>query len=271
MQNVNCLRGRDERSRTRSLSLFLPYRDGYRMKIGRSPLRVNAGSRYTAPMATKRVHTALPKKLDGNRAALAYLKKADPILYAAALAHYAHVRDFSSAEKRYGSQKLFAALAGSVTGQQLSTKAADTIWGRLETACGGTVTPEAIARLRLPTLRKAGLSAAKSKTLKELSRAVRSGELDLAGLRKLPEEEAILRLNAIWGIGTWTAEMFLIFALGRSDVFSVGDLGLVRAMEALYGIPMNSKREVYTEIAAKWSPHRSFASLILWRTRDNPS
>ena len=219
-------------------------------------------------MATPRVRKTTGEAADGNRAALLHLRRVDPILYKAAVKHAAQVRDFSSAGKRYGNQKLFAALAGSVTGQQLSTKAADTIWGRLEVACGGVVTPEAIKRLRLPTMRKAGLSAAKSKTLKELAKAVLSGDLDLGKLRKLPEEEAIAKLTKIWGIGTWTAEMFLIFALGRADVFSPGDLALVRAMETLYGMPKNSKRDVYLAIAEKWSPHRSFASLVLWRTRD---
>ncbi|MDB5189637.1 MAG: HhH-GPD family protein [Parcubacteria group bacterium] len=220
-------------------------------------------------MPTNRVRKPNLAQTSSYSAALSHLKKVDPVLHAAARLHHARVRDFGSAEKRYGNQKLFAALAGSVTGQQLSTKAADTIWGRLEVACGGAVTPEAIKRLRFQTMRKAGLSAAKSKTLKELSKAVLSGELDLVGLRKVPEAEAIEKLSAIWGIGTWTAEMFLIFALGRADVFSVGDLALVRAMETLYGIPPNSKKEVYLKIADTWSPHRSFASLILWRTRDS--
>lgn len=202
--------------------------------------------------------------------AMKHLRKADPLLYQAALPHAEAVA--AGVHRRgYKRSDLFAALAGSIVSQQLSTKAADTIWERLKVACGGRVTPEAITRLRTPRLRACGLSAAKTKTLKELSKAILSGNLDLLRLRTISEEEAIERLSEIWGIGRWTAEMFLMFALRREDVFSPGDLGLVRAMETLYGIAPNSKPHVYEAIAIKWSPHRTFACRILWRTRDVPS
>ena len=201
--------------------------------------------------------------------ALAHLKRVDPILYPHAKRHVAALRANGTHRRDY--QKLFESLAGSIVSQQLSTKAADTIWERLQIACGGAVTPEAIKRLRVPTLRKAGLSAAKVKSLKELSNAVLSGTIDFKKLSKLPEEEAITLLSSVWGIGRWTAEMFLMFALERPDVFSVGDLGLMRSMEELYGIPKDSKREVYLTVAQAWAPHLSFASRILWRVRDVPS
>jgi DNA-3-methyladenine glycosylase II len=200
-------------------------------------------------------------------AALAHLKTADPVLYAHARALKDHL--VPRATGRYSSQELFASLAASVTGQQLSTKAADTIWARLEAACGGSVTPEAIKKLRLSTMRKAGLSAAKAKTLKELAHAVLKGVLDLPALRKVPEEEAIAKLSSIWGIGRWTAEMFLMFALEREDVFSPGDLGLRRSMESLYGLPKDVHIKELEIIALKWSPHRTFASRTLWRIRDS--
>lgn len=202
--------------------------------------------------------------------ALRHLKKTDPVLYQAALPHR---KDIISGSHRRGYKQndLFAKLAGSIVSQQLSTKAADTIWERLKTTCDGRVTPEAIKKLRTPSMRKAGLSAAKTKTLKELANTILSGELDLASLRKLPEEEAVARLTQVWGIGRWTAEMFLMFALEREDVFSPGDLGLLRAMEGLYGIPPNSKTHLYEAIAIKWSPHRTFACRVLWRVRDVPS
>lgn len=200
--------------------------------------------------------------------ALLHLKKADPVLYRAALPHHEHLT--ATHRRGYTKNDLFAKLAGSVVSQQLSTKAADTIWERLKAACKGEVTPEAIKRLRLPTMRKAGLSAAKAKTLKELSRAILDGNLDLAALRKLPEEDAVARLSLVWGIGRWTAEMFLMFALEREDVFSPGDLGLIRAMEELYGIERDSKAHVYEAIAIRWSPHRTYACRVLWRIRDVP-
>lgn len=198
--------------------------------------------------------------------AMRHFKTADPLLYAAALPHYEGLLDVP--RKRYTGQKLFAALAGAVVGQQLSTKAADAIWARLETVCGGTVTPEALQRVRVPTLRKAGLSAAKAKTLKELSKAVISGTLTLQTLKTLPEEEAVTRLSSIWGIGRWTAEMFLMFALMREDVFSPGDLGLRRAMETLYGLPKDVHIRELEAIAVTWSPHRTFACRVLWKLRD---
>jgi len=200
---------------------------------------------------------------------LTHLKKADPVLYKHARVH--HNAIVLSGGHRRNYTQLFASLAGSIVSQQLSTKAADTIWGRLQTACKGEVTPERILALRLPTMRKAGLSAAKSKSLKELSRAVVSGEVDFKKLKKMPEEEAITSLSRVWGIGRWTAEMFLMFALEREDIFSPGDLGLLRSMEEIYGIPKDSPKEVYLKIAARWAPHRSFASRVLWRVRDVPS
>lgn len=205
-----------------------------------------------------------------TKRAMQHLKKVDPVLHKAALPHHKHIV-LTGHRRNYRKHDLFAKLAGSIVSQQLSTKAADTIWGRLKEACGGAVTPEAIKRLRAPTLRKAGLSAAKIKTLKELSNAILSGELKLTDMRTLPEEEAIAELSRIWGIGRWTAEMFLMFALDREDIFSPGDLALIRSMELLYGIPKNSKPHVYEAIAVAWSPHRTFASRILWKLRDVPT
>lgn len=200
--------------------------------------------------------------------ALAHLKRVDPVLHKAALPHREDLEGRYAKKRRYSGKQLFAALAASITGQQLSTKAADTIWARLETACGSSVTPEAIAKLPLPALRKAGLSAAKVKSLKELSRAVLKGELDLLKLKKMPEDEAIEKLSSIWGIGRWTAEMFLMFALERKDVFSPGDLGLRRSIEALYGLPKDVHVRELEAIAVVWAPHRTFASRVLWRVRD---
>lgn len=84
----------------------------------------------------------------------------------------------------------------------------------------------------------------------------------------MPEEQAAEKLTAIWGLGPWSVEMFLMDTLGRPDVFSPGDLGLIRAMEAIYGLPKGSSREVLLAIAEKWAPHRTYASLLLWKTRD---
>lgn len=198
-----------------------------------------------------------------EREAYAHLKKADAVLHAAALPFRGTYAMRPDPKKR--NDQLFAALASSVVGQQLSTRAADTIWERVKAASGGKVTAETIAALPAARLRKAGLSAAKVKTLKELSKAVRKDGLNLLALRKVPYEEAAARLTSIWGIGPWTVEMFLIFSLGNRDIFSPGDLALARAVEKLYGLPKNAPRAELIRIAERWSPHRSFACLILWK------
>lgn len=200
--------------------------------------------------------------------AMKHLKKHDPILHKAALPHHKTIAE--SMGHRRGYSALFPALAGSIVSQQLSTKAADTIWGRLEKACNGEVTPEAILRLRETTMRKAGLSGAKTKTLKELSKAIVDKKLVLPKLKDMPEAEAIAKLSSVWGIGTWTAEMFLMFAIERPDIFSAGDLGLRRSIESLYGLQKDAPVKELEEITLRWSPHRTFASRVLWRVRDTP-
>lgn len=199
-----------------------------------------------------------------------HFKKTDEVMYR--LAENAEKKQLWTTrltEKRV-SGRLFETLASSVVSQQLSTKAADTIWNRLKGVCGGRVTPDSILATSLPSLRSAGLSHAKCKTLTELSLAIKNG-LNLPALKRISEDEAIKKLSAVWGIGTWTAEMFLIFALQREDVFSVGDLGLVRAVEEAYGLPKDTPKKVIQEMSLRWAPYRSYACLLLWNFRDSKS
>lgn len=164
--------------------------------------------------------------------------------------------------------QLFTSLVSIVISQQLGTAVADTIFARVKKACKGQITPESVLKTPLSTFRKSGLSGAKTKTLKEIARAVKNNSLDVLSLKRIPEEDAAEKLMQIWGLGPWSVEMFLMFALGRADVFSPGDLGLIRAMEAIYSLPKNTPRASLLTIAEKWSPHRTYASLLLWRTRD---
>ncbi len=196
--------------------------------------------------------------------ALMHFKKTDRVMYAAAKTYG---KMLSMGTKRKNAKQLFATLCESVVSQQLSVKAADTIWIRLRSACKGEVTPERIRATPLPKMRSAGLSNAKAKTLKELAQAVQKG-LDLPALKKKTPEEATESLTAVWGIGPWTAHMFLMFGLSHPDIFSARDLGLVRAMEKLYSLknPSHAKLEA---IAQTWSPHRSLACRILWKSRDS--
>jgi DNA-3-methyladenine glycosylase II len=123
----------------------------------------------------------------------------------------------------------FEALARAIVGQQLSTRAAGSIWEKLIGMFGGVLpAPEQLLRKRRETLRKAGLSNAKVEFLRDLAARVKDGRLDLGGLRELPDEDVIAELIEVKGVGRWTAEMFLIFHLGRPDVVSVGDLGIRR-------------------------------------------
>ena len=164
--------------------------------------------------------------------------------------------------------QLFERLIRTVISQQLGTAAARSIFARVKEKCG-RLTPESISKVSPVALRAAGLSGAKVKTLKAIATAVKNNSLDLLSLKKIPEADAAEQLMQIWGLGPWSVEMFMMFALGRGDVFSPGDLGLIRAMETIYHLPKGSPRETLLAIAQIWSPHRTYASLLLWRTRDS--
>jgi DNA-3-methyladenine glycosylase II len=161
----------------------------------------------------------------------------------------------------------YEALARAIVGQQLSTKAAASIWSRvLELFDGETPDPEVLLRKRPQTLRKAGLSNAKVEFLRDLARRVKDGELDLSRLKDLPDEDVVATLIEVKGIGRWTAEMFLIFHLGRPDVVSTGDLGIRRAVQIAYGMDDLPGPEELERIAEEWRPHRTLACLYLWRS-----
>ena len=164
----------------------------------------------------------------------------------------------------------YEALARAIVGQQLSTKAAASIWSKLIALFDDqTPEPEALLRRRPATLRKAGLSNAKVEFLRDLARRVEDGRLDLKRLSKLSDEDITAELLEVKGIGRWTAEMFLIFHLGRPDVAAVGDLGIRRAVQVAYGMDELPGPEDLDRIAEKWRPHRTLASLYLWRSLAN--
>jgi DNA-3-methyladenine glycosylase II len=161
----------------------------------------------------------------------------------------------------------YEALARAIVGQQLSTKAAASIWSKLIALFDDqTPEPEALLRRRPATLRKAGLSNAKVEFLRDLARRVEDGRLDLKRLSRLSDEDITAELLEVKGIGRWTAEMFLIFHLGRPDVAAVGDLGIRRAVQVAYGMDELPGPEDLDRIAEKWRPHRTLASLYLWRS-----
>jgi DNA-3-methyladenine glycosylase II len=164
----------------------------------------------------------------------------------------------------------YGALLRAIVGQQLSSKAARTIYERLIELFGGRApTPAELLDIDPEQLRGAGLSRAKVAYLRDLAEHVEDGELELERLAELPDEEVSDQLTAVKGLGQWTADMFLIFHLGRPDVLPVGDLGIRRAAQVEYGLDELPTPAELEGIAEPWRPHRSLACLYLWRSLDN--
>jgi DNA-3-methyladenine glycosylase II len=165
----------------------------------------------------------------------------------------------------------YGALVRTIVGQQLSTKAARTIYARLVALFGDSPpTPGEILSADEDTLRTAGLSRQKIGYLRDLARHVRSGELGFAALNNLSDEEVVARIIAVKGLGRWSADMFLMFHLGREDVLPVGDLGIRRAVEKVYGLPGLPDADYLRNLAAPWRPQRTLACFYLWKTLDDP-
>ncbi|HEY5709530.1 MAG TPA: DNA-3-methyladenine glycosylase [Solirubrobacterales bacterium] len=161
----------------------------------------------------------------------------------------------------------YGALLRAIVGQQLSTKAARTIYGRiLELFDGRTPAPEQLLEAGESDLRAAGLSGRKVEYVRDLASHVISGELELDQLGELSDEEAIAEIVAVRGLGVWTAEMFLIFHLERPDVLSGGDLGIRKAVQVEYELEEMPAPARVLEIGEPWRPHRSLASLYLWES-----
>jgi DNA-3-methyladenine glycosylase II len=164
----------------------------------------------------------------------------------------------------------FSALVRAITFQQLSTKAASTIYNRMAALMpDGTPTPEGFAALSDDRLRGAGMSRQKIAYLRDLCEKVASKKIDLDALDALSDEEVVAALVTVKGIGRWSAEMFLIFRLLRPDVLPVGDLGIVTAMQKAYKLRKRPTPERMRKIAEAWRPYRSIASWYLWRSLDN--
>ena len=161
-----------------------------------------------------------------------------------------------------------SALVGSIVSQQLSTKAAATIFGRVLALFPGDHIPDAaaIAAQSDAALRGVGLSGQKVSYLRDLSARIMDGRLNLDELETLPDEAVIERLTAVKGFGRWTAEMFLMFRLHRPDVLPVGDLGIVVAIQRLYRLRTRPDAKRVMKVGEAWKPYRSVASWYLWQT-----
>jgi DNA-3-methyladenine glycosylase II len=164
----------------------------------------------------------------------------------------------------------YGALLRSIVGQQLSTRAARTIYGRmLELFDGHAPTPLQLLAVNPDDIRAAGLSRPKINYLRDLAQHVEDGELELERLDELPDEEVIEQLTAVKGIGEWSAHMFLMFHLGRPDVLPVGDQGIRRAVHVQYGLRKLPDPKRLEKIARPWRPYRTLACLYLWSSLDN--
>ncbi|MFL5245478.1 MAG: DNA-3-methyladenine glycosylase family protein [Gemmataceae bacterium] len=162
----------------------------------------------------------------------------------------------------------FVVLTKSIVSQQLSTKAAATIHSRLVLALAGeALTPTSLLQLSEEALVSAGLSRAKRVALRDLATKIHTKEVILHDIQSLSDDKLIERLVQVKGIGRWTAEMFLIFSLGRLDVLPVADLGLRAAVHRQYGLDELPDKNQLEELGDRWRPYRSIATWYLWRSQ----
>ena len=174
------------------------------------------------------------------------------------------------ARQRGRPQDAYGALLRSIVGQQLSVKAARSIYTRVTDLFDGrTPAPDELMAVDGDALRAAGLSRAKVVYVRSLAEHVISGELELDRLEELSDQDVAREVTAVKGLGQWTADMFLIFHLGRPDVLPVGDLGVRRAVERLYGLEGLPSAAELEALGERWRPYRSLASLYLWESLDN--
>ena len=198
------------------------------------------------------------------RKAVNHLRTADPTM-AAIIASVGPCRmTFRAAD--------FHSLARSIVFQQLHGKAAGTIFDRLTAAAGANpLTPDAILAVELAALRTAGLSSQKSTYVRDLAERTRSGEVDFSKLASLDDDDVIRHLTRVKGVGPWTAQMILIFALKRPDVLPTADYGIRAAMKRAYQLDELPKPAQIETLAAPWRPFRSIACWYLWRFLDGPA
>jgi DNA-3-methyladenine glycosylase II len=191
----------------------------------------------------------------------------DPALYEAALLYKEKIKPLTPLTDL---NQFFPRLCAEIISQQLAGKAAEAIEKRFIALFPEGVTPEAVLAFPEQTYRDVGASWAKARYLRDAALQTKNGVVRYHEFDQLSDEEIIAELTQIKGVGRWTAEMFLMFTLGREDIFSMGDLGLRRGFQKLYGIEDEKQALVEMErVNQKWSPYRSYASLTLWAFLDN--
>ena len=202
-------------------------------------------------------------EIENMETAVAHLRTCDPVL--------AGIIERVGPFRMSYREPAFASLARSIVFQQLNGKAALTIWNRLAEKAGSPVTPQAVMKLRMPTLRKIGLSRQKAGYLRDLARRAAAGEIDFEGLSSLRDDDVVAALTQVKGIGVWTAHMFLMFALRRENVLPTGDYGIRAAMQRAYRLRKMPEPKRMQKIAKAWHPYCSIACWYLWRSLDAAS
>ena len=163
----------------------------------------------------------------------------------------------------------FFALCQEIIGQQLAGKAAHAIFQRFQKLFpNGKITSTRVMKLSEEQIRNIGTSWSKARYIKNLAQTVTDGTVNLDNIASYDDEGVIAELTKVKGIGPWTAEMFLMFTLGREDVFSYGDLGLKKAIKKLYGFKKDPTVKQMEKIVNKWKPYRTYAARILWKSLD---
>lgn len=193
-----------------------------------------------------------------------HFERVDPII-----SQFIDKTDFKVLNKVKSSDLYFEELCQSIIFQQLAGKAADTIMGRfIDLFKGKKITPNSILSFSEKELKSVGLSWQKTKYIIDLSQKVKDKEVDLKNISNMDDYSVLKELTKVKGIGPWTAEMFLMFTLGREDIFSYGDLILRKAVQRLYKLKDKASEEEVNKIVNKWTPYKSYGSLALWMSAD---
>jgi DNA-3-methyladenine glycosylase II len=193
-----------------------------------------------------------------------YFKTADPIMAALLKQSLTAAKPIAIPQPKPTSE-YFSSIVSSIISQQISTRAADAVRGRVVTFLG-ELTPQAVLAADFAELKAQGLSNQKTKYLKHNAEVWPT--VPVKQFKAMSDEEIITELTKLYGIGRWTAEMFLMFSMARPDVFSYGDLGLMNSLYRNYKYKPHYVRKIQTTVKS-WSPHRTTASLALWHTIDN--
>jgi DNA-3-methyladenine glycosylase II len=196
---------------------------------------------------------------------LNHFKKNDPMLYS----YFLKIGTLEPIKKDTPGN-YFSRLCREIIGQQLSDKSSEAILLRFTKLFSNRrARPSDVIDLPHETLRKTGMSHAKARYVRNLAEAILGGELDVSRLDRLTDREVIAELIKVKGIGPWTSEMFLMFVLGREDIFSHGDLGLRKGIKKIYKFKKDPTKKQIENIISRWSPYKTYASRVLWMSLEN--